>query len=360
MEYISEPIENYQKLVIENFEYVSTVERFLSFAQYAIPNRYSENELQTELYNFALTSVTCFHDYLWTKAAGLVKEQQLTYQPSKRVLKSLKKSKTIPEENFFLTSLFSLITNSESLIELIMIHYYSNDKESSSRWKAVVWIEIVKVLVQLKMLWNSRGSVLVFRHFPQRPPPGQAGGDLDDDDDDDESSKEEDLNLEEILNTGHNTMTGERWTLYDANRLHQQNEIRKREKSTEPTPTSLKIFLGEFLWIIRPLIYLKLLFRNGHRSWRPWFFSLLIELASWKLQQSSYSQFNGMEKEELGRRRFLWVLYLVRAPGPLLKYLRWLTTSPFASLPLVGRFAVFLINLLQIVKQRYFFTAGSS
>jgi hypothetical protein len=98
MEYISEPIESYQKLVIENFDYVSSAERFLSFVQYAIPNRYSENELQTEICmpfltvvlhlltsdNFALTSVTCFHDYLWTKAAGLVKDHQLNYHPSKR------------------------------------------------------------------------------------------------------------------------------------------------------------------------------------------------------------------------------------------------------------------------------------
>jgi hypothetical protein len=107
------------------------------------------------------------------------------------------------------------------------------------------------------------------------------------------------------------------------------------------------------------------------------------------------------DPQELGRRRFLWVLYLVRAPGPLMMYLRWLSTSPLASLPLVGticfshttvfdflfclfvllvllvclllpslvcdgsfslrgRLAVFLINILQIVKQRYFFTAGSS
>jgi hypothetical protein len=73
----------------------------------------------------------------------------------------------------------------------------------------------------------------------------------------------------------------------------------------------------------------------------------------------------------------LWVLYLVRAPGPLLMYLKWLSTSAFASLPLVGmivsslsllaslphfagRFANFLINILAIVKLRYFFTAGSS
>jgi hypothetical protein len=60
------------------------------------------------------------------------------------VLKSLKKSKTIPEESVFLTSLFSIITNSESLIELMMLHYSSGDKDTSARWKAVVWIEIVK------------------------------------------------------------------------------------------------------------------------------------------------------------------------------------------------------------------------
>jgi hypothetical protein len=58
------------------------------------------------------------------------------------------------------------------------------------------------------MLWNSRGSVLVFRHFPQRPPPSQTfEGEEEADEPEEEEELEADLNLEEILNTGTNVIT---------------------------------------------------------------------------------------------------------------------------------------------------------
>jgi hypothetical protein len=64
-----------------------------------------------------------------------------------------------------------------------------------------------RVVLQLKMLWNSRGSILVSRHFPQRPPPGQNGEEEEEEEGEEEEAKEEDLNLEEVLSTGTNIMT---------------------------------------------------------------------------------------------------------------------------------------------------------
>lgn len=49
MEYLSETIETYEKYVVENIEHVGSVEKFLTAFQYVIPNRYAENELQTEV-----------------------------------------------------------------------------------------------------------------------------------------------------------------------------------------------------------------------------------------------------------------------------------------------------------------------
>lgn len=49
MEYLSETVETYEKYVVENIEHVGSVEKFLTAFQYVIPNRYAENELQTEV-----------------------------------------------------------------------------------------------------------------------------------------------------------------------------------------------------------------------------------------------------------------------------------------------------------------------
>jgi len=108
------------------------------------------------------------------------------------------------------------------------------------------------------------------------------------------------------------------------------------------------------------LIYLFVLFKHGPKSWRPWIYSLIIDITSWRLQSSAMPIYNALELEELGRRKFLWVLYLVRAPGPLKIFFKWLSTSYLSKVPGVGWIAMFIVNILQIVQQRYFYTAGSS
>lgn len=51
----------------------------------------------------------------------------------------------------------------------------------------------------------------------------------------------------------------------------------------EPTPPSMTRVFAEVLWIYRPLIYLLMLYRCGTTSWKPWFTSLVLDLASRRL-----------------------------------------------------------------------------
>jgi len=357
MEYLSETVEAYEKYVVENIEHVGSVEKFLTAFQYIIPNRYSDNELQTEVYNCALKTIEMFHDYVWAAAAANVQGNGNNIEVSKRIFRALKKSKTLPKQSILLTTLFSLITNSEMLIELITI-YMDKNKGTKYRWPTILSIEIVKTLIQIKMFFNAGGSILCHRHFPTRPTlfePVREDNEIDLDEDE----VSEDLQFEDIFSQI-NKKTGQRWTLAEARMIHKEKEKRKRESSTVPTQTTISVAFGELIWIFRPLIYLYALFKHGPKSWRPWIYSLLVDIASWRLQSSASHSFNSLELEELGRRRFLWVLYLVRAPGPLKIFFKWLTTSSFTKVPGVETAAFFIVNILQIIQQRYFYTAGSS
>jgi len=356
MEYLSETVETYEKYVVDNIEHVGSVEKFLTAFQYIIPNRYSDNELQTEVYNCALKTIEMFHDYVWATAAANVQGNG-NVEVSKRTFRALKKSKTLPKQSVLLTTLFSLITNSEMLIELITI-YMDKNKGTKYRWPAILSIEIVKTLIQIKMFFNAGGSILCHRHFPTRPTvfePLQEDTEIDLDEDD----ISEDLQFEDIF-AQINKKTGQRWTLAEAQLIHKEKEKRKRENSSVPTQTTISVAFGELIWIFRPLIYLYALFKHGPKSWRPWIYSLLVDVGSWRLQSSAAASFNSLELEELGRRRFLWVLYLVRSPGPLKIFFKWLTTSSLTKVPGVETAAFFIVNILQIIQQRYFYTAGSS
>jgi peroxin-16 len=233
------------------------------------------------------------------------------------------------------------------------------NKGTKYRWPTILSIEIVKTLIQIKMFFNAGGSILCHRHFPSRPSLFEPSQENDDIDHEDEDPLEEDLHFEDIF-SHINNKTGKRWTLAEAQLIHKEIEKRKRETSSIPTQTTISVAFGELIWIFRPLIYLYALFKHGPKSWRPWIYSLLVDIGSWRLQSGSASSFNSLELEELGRRRFLWVLYLVRAPGPLKIFFKWLTTSSLTKVPGIETAASFIVNILQIIQQRYFYTAGSS
>lgn len=52
--------------------------------------------------------------------------------------------------------------------------------------------------------------------------------------------------------------------------------------------------------------------KHGKQSWKPWFVSLLFDIAS---RGCSYSvALNEAETQEMYRRGFLWFFYLLRSP----------------------------------------------
>ena len=77
--------------------------------------------------------------------------------------------------------------------------------------------------------------------------------------------------------------------------------------------------LGEYVFILRPLIYAFAVRRYGYKSYKPWILSLVLELLSFSSAFSLGSfTFNSslteLEKKEMKRRVFLFVYYILRNP----------------------------------------------
>ncbi|CAD7697186.1 unnamed protein product [Ostreobium quekettii] len=151
------------------------------------------------------------------------------------------------------------------------------------------------------------------------------------------------------------------------------------------------LLVGELLQIVRPLLYVMALRRNGCHSWAPWLLSLGLELTSHHLvarggdlmRESGLSPHDGpgslqestflymlrlanfewgpAEARELRRRKMLLLLYLLRSPffdlvtGRVVRG----TGRVFGRLPLVGCLAGKAVELLLGAQQYYSYTSGS-
>lgn len=80
--------------------------------------------------------------------------------------------------------------------------------------------------------------------------------------------------------------------------------------------------VGEYLFILRPLIYVLAMRKYGQKSWYPWFLSLAIELSSRSCLTTALAARGGgrsgsgtpLEKDEMKRRLWLLLYYVLRSP----------------------------------------------
>lgn len=81
--------------------------------------------------------------------------------------------------------------------------------------------------------------------------------------------------------------------------------------------------IGEYMFVLRPLIYVLAMRKYGQKSWYPWFLSLAIELTSrTSIKHYLASRPGGgrsgsgtlLEKDEMKRRLWLLLYYVLRSP----------------------------------------------
>nr|XP_057933619.1 peroxisomal biogenesis factor 16 [Doryrhamphus excisus] len=89
--------------------------------------------------------------------------------------------------------------------------------------------------------------------------------------------------------------------------------LKEEKLHSKPTPLLLQENIAETVYISRPLVHLLCLGLCGKQSWKPWLVSAALELSSFAVLHERRFD-NRWEREEMRRRTFLLLYYLVRSP----------------------------------------------
>eukprot|EP00891_Asterochloris_glomerata_P000315 jgi/Astpho2/315/Aster-02199 len=156
-------------------------------------------------------------------------------------------------------------------------------------------------------------------------------------------------------------------------------EVRARGHAGMRTITA-----AEWLFILRPLLYVLMLKKYGRRSWKPWLVSLALEVVSSRMTAAGVHaattaqvqrptdciqrlymprsfRLTPAEQREITRRKLLWMFYLIRSPffeaytrGGVATAEQWL-----GYIPLLGTLTSKAVEILCGIQGYYTYTAAS-
>ncbi|KAM3322861.1 peroxisome biogeneis protein 16 isoform X1 [Capsicum chacoense] len=367
-------MEAYKTWVRRNRDYVRQLSSLASGMTWLLPERFAASEIGPEAVSSVLGMVTTVNEHIIETTPTSVHTSSA-------------------ETSFLPLSLcLTLLRDLETLIEVVAEQLYGEDK----KWNLIVLTEAAKVCVRLAVFKTTGYKMLL------------QGGETENLENSDDLSPQESMghSRKPIQNQGlganhHQGLNS--WNLegramsalssfgQNARTISEPTWLRRvqqHQAHLEP-PTkvirnpSLSTFLfekgirgglfvtGESMFVLRPLIYVLLLRKYGTRSWFPWFISLAVDLIgngilsaitmSQDGRKDQHFQFSKSEKDELKRRKLLWVLYLMRDPF-FSKYTRRRLESTqkiVEPVPVVGFFAEKLIELLIGAQTRYTYMSGS-
>lgn len=367
-------MEAYKRWVRRNRDYVRQLSSLASGMTWLLPERFAASEIGPEAVSSILGMVTTVNEHI------------IETVPTPAHTSSAETS-ILP-----LSLCLTLLRDLETLIEVVAEQLYGEDK----KWNLIVLTEAAKVCVRLAAFRNTGYKMLL------------QGGETENLEHSDDSSPQESMGhlTKPIRNQGPGANHPQGWNSWNLEgramsalsnfgqnartvseptwlrRVQQQQAILEPPTKVITKP-SLSTFLsekgtrgglfvtGEIMFILRPLIYVFLVRKYGTRSWFPWFISLAVDLMGNSIlsvitmpqdsRKDQHFQFSKSEKDELKRRKLLWVLYLMRDPF-FSEYTRRRLESTqkiVEPVPVVGFFAEKLIELLIGAQTRYTYMSGS-
>nr|XP_061811085.1 peroxisomal membrane protein PEX16-like [Nerophis lumbriciformis] len=150
------------------------------------------------------------------------------------------------------------------------------------------------------------------------------------------------------------------WHIAAAGEKRRSRNLREEKLHSKPTALKLHETIAETVYISRPLVHLLSLGLCGKQSWKPWLMSAGLEFSSFAvLHERTFD--NRWEREEMKRRTFLLLYYLVRSPfydryseEKILFLLRLLANH----VPGIGLIARPLMDYLPTWQKIYFYNWG--
>ncbi|MED6136413.1 hypothetical protein PIB30_055959 [Stylosanthes scabra] len=355
-------MEIYKRWVRENKDYVHSLESLANGLTWLLPERFSESEIGPEAVTTVLGIITAINEHIIDTA------------PTQNITGS------VEPYSFPYPLCLSALKDLETLVEVVAQHYYGDD----NKWSFLALTEGTKVLVRLSLFRKSGYKMLLHggetsndnTHSGQEgsKPDGHYGSSFVSNNLGPNPSNLEGRALSALIKFGDTARMESDPVLF--HRVQQQ-EISRAERPKLSTILSKRglpgamFLIGEVLFICRPLIYVLCIRKFGIRSWTPWFLSLATEcMSNTILSLVSTSAADGnerkyhlsaLEKDEIKRRKLLFVLYLMRDPF-FTKYTRQRlesTEKVLEPIPVIGFLTAKLVELLIGAQTRYTYMSGS-
>ncbi|KAL5727755.1 hypothetical protein ACHQM5_000912 [Ranunculus cassubicifolius] len=362
-------MELYKQWVRRNKDYVHSLESLANGLTWILPERFSDSEIGPE-------AVSAFFGILTA-----INEHIIETTPSQTQRNNVDSRWPL---------CISALKELETLVEVTAQHFYGDEK----KWNFIAVTEATKVLFRLALLKESGYKMLLQggETLNSEKDPSDLGSDRGIGTLTRPSGKKginkhfgrEMPNLEgralSALNRfGENArmVSDPSWTTklkhQSASTLDPPSPpVRKPTLSTILSEKGLYgglFLMAEVLHITRPLIYVLFIKKYGVRSWKPWFFSLGMDLTGMSflflVKHSAHSRKDGpvstLEKNELRRRKLLWAFYLMRDPF-FSKYTRLRfekTEKLLEHIPVIGFLTAKVIELIIGAQTRYTYMSGS-
>ncbi|XP_020588867.1 peroxisome biogenesis protein 16 [Phalaenopsis equestris] len=364
-------MEGYKLWVRRNREFVHSLESVANGLTWLLPERFSNNEIGPEAV------------YAFLGIVGAVNQHIINANPGKCQPPG-------SEEQIPWSLCISMLKDLETVVEVAAEHFYGKE----GKWNFIIILELTKALVRLGSFHDSGynmllqgGEVLNVKTFSELPEahlgglrnPGLSAGHCG-------PGQLQHLNgqippgLEGRAMAALNKFGDKARMASDQKLLksfHFKPPAVMFKKQTLSTILSQKgvygmsFVLGEVISILRPLIYVILIRKLGIQAWKPWFFSLAIELAgfSFLLYGTSTSGRTGdklyhpsaPEKDEIKRRKLIWALYVMRDPffTKHTKHRLEKIDKLMNQIPFIGFLTGKIVELLVGAQTRYTYTSGS-
>ncbi|XP_061361440.1 peroxisome biogenesis protein 16-like [Gastrolobium bilobum] len=365
-------MEIYKRLVRQNKDFVHSLESLANGLTWLLPERFSDSEIGPEAVTTILGIITAINEHIIDTA------------PAQDVTGS------VEPYSFPYSLCLSALKDLETLVEVVAQHYCGDDK----KWNFLAVTEATKVLVRLSLFRKSGYKLLL------------SGGETCNDETDSNSlTSPHQIGLKPGENYGSsyikNNHGSNPWNMegralsalskFGENarivseplwlrRVQHQQAIMEPPVVERPTLFSIlsrkglrgaMFLIGEVLFITRPLIYVLFIRKFGIRSWTPWFLSLAIDcvgmsilsLVTTSVADGKEQMFHlsAPEKDEVKRRKLLFVLYLMRDPF-FSKYTRnrlESTEKVLEPVPVIGFLTAKAVELTIGAQTRYTYMSGS-
>eukprot|EP00250_Pteridium_aquilinum_P001318 c11527_g1_i2 orf=151-1335(+) len=394
-------MEAYKLWVRQNRQLIASLENIANTATWFLPERFTSSEIGTEAVAAILGLMTVLNQHIIDTSPQLHSQAQF--------LPDDVSARAQQQRCISLASILSAVKQLEILVEVTAEHYKGREK----KWTMLAAMEAIKACLRFLMLHQNGYRMLLLggeaihtedmsgasvarssfrgasterapggRQMRPTSSPGTRNGFI--------SGNLETKATVALMKFGQNVGVNSKpsWA-YHRHQDNLESSTRTSNVPCVPKPPFSRnwelpdelLVLGEWIFILRPLVYVLLIRRYGLKSWKPWLASLALDgsglttiLASAFLKDRKQlcvlrdghdcvdrPPFSDEEVQEVKRRQLLLVLYLTRDPF-FSKYTRGCLSGAERALrpvPLLGSLGGKVVDFVTGIQARYCYTSGS-